>query len=112
MKHILNQMRIASGYGKKCPIESRIWLNIECLTGVLVINLLTEPKRLLTDEQPVMRLVGIEPTRPDGHMALNHACLPVPAQAQGKGIIISFNSLSIRPTQAPDSIPPGCDELN
>ncbi len=23
--------------------------------------------------------MGIEPTRPNGHMALNHACLPVPA---------------------------------
>lgn len=23
--------------------------------------------------------VGLEPTRPNGHMALNHACLPIPA---------------------------------
>ena len=23
--------------------------------------------------------MGIEPTRPNGHMALNHACLPIPA---------------------------------
>ncbi len=23
--------------------------------------------------------VGVEPTRPNGHMALNHACLPIPA---------------------------------
>ena len=22
---------------------------------------------------------GVEPARPNGHMALNHACLPVPA---------------------------------
>ena len=25
---------------------------------------------------------GIEPARPNGHMALNHACLPVPASGQ------------------------------
>ncbi len=25
---------------------------------------------------------GIEPARPYGHMALNHACLPVPAPGQ------------------------------
>ncbi len=23
--------------------------------------------------------MGVEPTRPKGHMALNHACLPIPA---------------------------------
>ena len=23
--------------------------------------------------------MGLEPTRPNGHMALNHACLPIPA---------------------------------
>lgn len=23
--------------------------------------------------------MGVEPTRPNGHMALNHACLPIPA---------------------------------
>ncbi len=27
----------------------------------------------------VVPRMGIEPTRPKGHMALNHACLPVPA---------------------------------
>ncbi len=26
--------------------------------------------------------MGVEPTRPNGHMALNHACLPVPAPGQ------------------------------
>ena len=25
---------------------------------------------------------GVEPARPNGHMALNHACLPVPAPGQ------------------------------
>ncbi len=23
--------------------------------------------------------MGLEPTHPNGHMALNHACLPIPA---------------------------------
>ena len=27
---------------------------------------------------------GIEPARPNGHMALNHACLPIPALGQRK----------------------------
>jgi len=31
-----------------------------------------------------MRWEGVEPSRPNGHMALNHACLPVPAPAQSK----------------------------
>ncbi len=26
--------------------------------------------------------VGLEPTRPKGHMALNHACLPIPASGR------------------------------
>ena len=25
---------------------------------------------------------GVEPSRPEGHMALNHACLPIPAPGQ------------------------------
>ena len=28
---------------------------------------------------PFVPRMGVEPTRPNGHMALNHACLPVPA---------------------------------
>ncbi len=28
--------------------------------------------------------VGLEPTRPNGHMALNHACLPIPAPGRGE----------------------------
>ncbi len=29
----------------------------------------------------IVRWEGVEPSRPSGHMALNHACLPVPAPA-------------------------------
>ena len=25
---------------------------------------------------------GVEPARPNGHMALNHACLPIPASGR------------------------------
>ncbi len=32
-------------------------------------------------EQKVPR-AGVEPARPNGHMALNHACLPIPAPGQ------------------------------
>ena len=28
--------------------------------------------------------MGVEPIRPNGHMALNHACLPIPAPGQKK----------------------------
>lgn len=31
--------------------------------------------------------MGVEPTRPNGHMALNHACLPIPAPGQ---MLISY----------------------
>ena len=37
------------------------------------------PLTLYTDLVPK---AGIEPARPNGHMALNHACLPVPAPGQ------------------------------
>ncbi len=30
---------------------------------------------------------GVEPARPNGHMALNHACLPVPAPGQYKYLL-------------------------
>ena len=30
-------------------------------------------------EFKVVPRMGLEPTRPKGHMALNHACLPIPA---------------------------------
>lgn len=35
--------------------------------------------------------MGIEPTHPNGHMALNHACLPVPAP--GWILILVFKSI-------------------
>lgn len=39
-----------------------------------------EQKRPLFSEQSfVVPRMGVEPTRPNGHMALNHACLPIPA---------------------------------
>ena len=33
-------------------------------------------------EKMILKVVpgaGLEPARPNGHMALNHACLPIPA---------------------------------
>ncbi len=32
--------------------------------------------------QLIVPRAGVEPARPNGHMALNHACLPVPAPGQ------------------------------
>lgn len=39
---------------------------------------------------------GVEPARPNGHMALNHACLPVPAPGQKAGFEnLTFNRVSV-----------------
>ncbi len=40
----------------------------------------------LEDERLLMRLKGVEPPRPFGHMHLKHARLPVPPQPLGTGI--------------------------
>ena len=34
------------------------------------------------DQQKRVPEAGVEPARPNGHMALNHACLPIPASGQ------------------------------
>ena len=36
-------------------------------------------KKAIQNEQLKVPRMGVEPTRPNGHMALNHACLPIPA---------------------------------
>ena len=40
---------------------------------------------------------GIEPARPNGHMALNHACLPVPAPGHLISRQIYIKNYSTRP---------------
>lgn len=34
------------------------------------------------EESVCVPRMGVEPIRPNGHMALNHACLPIPAPGQ------------------------------
>ena len=36
---------------------------------------------------------GVEPARPNGHMALNHACLPIPAPGRVIGNFGKDNSI-------------------
>ena len=40
---------------------------------------------------------GVEPARPYGHMALNHACLPIPAPGQNAGCKYSNSDHSQNP---------------
>ena len=48
--------------------------------------------------------MGVEPIRPNGHMALNHACLPIPAPGLnkiGKSYTIRRSDLAGARTQDP-----------
>ena len=41
--------------------------------------------------------VGLEPTRPNGHMALNHACLPISAPGRCKARLAFVTRLGLEP---------------
>ena len=42
--------------------------------------------------------VGLEPTRPNGHMALNHACLPISAPGRCKARLAFVTRLGLERT--------------
>ena len=51
----------------------------------MIIGLIKSQIFLKNLEEMIKKKVprmGVEPIRPNGHMALNHACLPVPAPGQ------------------------------
>ncbi len=54
---------------------------------VYFVKLSKSSKRNLRNKKKEVKKVpgvGLEPTRPKGHMALNHACLPIPAPGRGE----------------------------
>ena len=38
---------------------------------------------------------GVEPSRPEGHMALNHACLPIPAPGRDRSCKYQLSMLNM-----------------
>lgn len=44
-----------------------------------MLHVVSSLRSLLSLYNSLVPEVGVEPTRPNGHMALNHACLPISA---------------------------------
>ncbi len=56
--------------------------NMQFATSLLQKDLVRKENGTTSKIKKLSRLVpkeGVEPSRPKGHMALNHACLPIPA---------------------------------
>ena len=49
-----------------------------------VAQIVTQKKASALRDSLFVPRVGLEPTRPNGHMALNHACLPISAPGRCK----------------------------
>ena len=66
----MEQRRVARTWCKDTPGR---------LGGVLVVTGVGTKKKREVNLALFVPRVGLEPTRPNGHMALNHACLPISA---------------------------------
>ena len=69
----MEQRRVARTWCKDTPGR---------LGGVLVVTGVGTKKKREVNLALFVPRVGLEPTRPNGHMALNHACLPISAPGQ------------------------------
>ena len=62
-----------------------------------VVQLELQKKRALCSNSLFVPRVGLEPTRPNGHMALNHACLPISAPGRCTANLAFVTRLGLEP---------------